>query len=185
MALPIEIPAELKQRAYDCYIHHRSVSLLAISELLGVSRVSFFRLRKAWGWPPRREAMRQALAAGASAGASFAPAIPCAPAPDPSTLRDAALSLAKAARTRIDALLSEQHSGGPIDHDKTARTLASYAKTLTAAQSLLEQEGLRLDDTERHEGSPRTIHELRDELAHHLERIVAEEEAAGRDGLLV
>ena len=32
---------------------------------------------------------------------------------------------------------------------------------------------------------PRNLDELRDELASHLERIVAEEEARGSDGLLV
>jgi len=170
------IPAEAKQRAYDFYLHHPSVSLAAIAAFLGVSRTWFFRLRKAWNWPPRREALQQG-------GEGRAPAGPGGPS---ATLREAALSLAQVTRARIDALVKEQHAAGEaVDHDRTARTLAAYAKTLTTAQVLLAQEGTRLDDDERSERPTRTIHELRDELARHLERVVAEEEARGRDGLLV
>ncbi len=102
-----------------------------------------------------------------------------------SGLREAALALAQVTRTRIEALVKEQHSARDTDHDKTARTLAAFAKTLTTAQALLEQEGTKLDETGQTEKPARTIHELRDELARHLERVVAEEEARGRDGLLV
>ena len=71
------------------------------------------------------------------------------------------------------------------DPAKTAQALASYAKTLTTAQALLKQEGSTLDDSEHHHESPRSIHELRDELARHLERVVAEEETRGSHGLVV
>lgn len=106
----------------------------------------------------------------------------------PSSLRAAAVALATATRSHISALVREQRAGR-TDHDKASKALASYAKTLTTAQALLEQESLRLDDDGHdhagHRDDARTIHELRDELARHLERIVAEEEACGRDGLLV
>ncbi len=95
------------------------------------------------------------------------------------------MSLVQVTRTRIDALVKDQHVNREIDHDKTARTLAAYAKTLTTAQALLEQEGSRLDDTGHDDRPRRTIHELRDELARHLERVIAEEESRGRDGLMV
>ena len=81
--------------------------------------------------------------------------------------------------------MEKQRSEGMDDHDRTARTLASYAKTLTTARALLEQEGSRLDETEQHDETPRSLHELRDELALHLERVIAEEEAQGSDGLLI
>jgi hypothetical protein len=100
-------------------------------------------------------------------------------------LREAALSLVQVTRARIDALVKEQHVNREIDHDKTARTLAAYAKTLTTAQAILEQEGSRLDETGHDEGPQRTIHDLRDELSRHLERVIAEEESRGCDGLLV
>jgi hypothetical protein len=185
----LEISADAKQRAYDYYVHHRSISLPAIAASLGVSTRSFSRLKQTWGWPPRRVAMKrsdqgQESETVASPSASFM-ATPADAASGPSTLREAALSLAQVTRIRIDALVKEQHSSRAIDHDKTARTLAAYAKTLTTAQALLEQEGSKLDECEHHERQPRTIHELRDELARHLERVVAEEEARGRDGILV
>ena len=178
MPLPIEISAEMKQRAFDYYIHHPSLRLRDIAVFLDVSPPTFRRLRKDWNWPPRPKAQQappsdSGIAEEAVAG------------PKPSALRDAALSLAQITRQRIDALAREQRRGRAMDHDKTARTLSAYAKTLTTAQALLEQEGLRRDDAEHDERPPRTIHELRDELALHLERIVAEEEARGRDGLLV
>lgn len=181
--------AALKRQAHDSYLGQPAISIAAIATVLGMSERSFYRKRKAWGWPPRREALnRKALKQTAE---SPADAIPPAPAPTktartsgPAALRKAALSLAQVTRERIDALVREQQEG-PIDHDRTARTLAAYAKTLTTAQALLEQEGTKLDENERTERPARSLHELRDELARHLERIVAEEEARGRDGLLV
>jgi len=168
-----EISADLRQRAYGYYAHHPTTSLKAIADFLGVSAWIFRRLRKTWNWPPRAEA---AMAGQAPDTAHSSPA---------NTLRDAALSLAQVTRTRIDALVREQRADTTEDHDRTARTLASYARTLTAAQSLLEQEGTSLDGHGHSDKPARSLHELRDELAHHLERVIAEEEARGRDGLLV
>jgi hypothetical protein len=169
-----QISADLRRRAYDYYAHHPEISLKAIADFLGVSAWTFRRLRKTWSWPPRAEA------------AKTGPASDAAPSSPRRTLRDAALSLAQVTRMRIDALVREQRDEASEDHDRTARTLASYARTLTAAQSLLEQEGTPLDGHHEHSDKPtRSIHELRDELARHLERVIAEEEARGRDGLLV
>jgi AraC-like DNA-binding protein len=178
----IEIPEAARQRAYDYYVDHPKISLEAIATHLGVSRSTFRRLRQAWGWPPRRD-----VKAGAETGVKCAASadLPVGrPAPS-SSLQEAALSLVQVTRTRIDALVKEQHVKREIDHDKTARTLAAYAKTLTTAQALLEQEGSRLDETGHDDRPRRTIHELRDELARHLERVIAEEESRGCDGLLV
>jgi hypothetical protein len=170
MASAIDIPAEKKQQAHDYFINHPTVSLQDIATFLGVSLSTFKRLRRRWNWPSREDVVA-------------APR----PAPEevPSSLREAALALAQVARSHIDALVKEQRTRRTVDHDKCARALASYAKTLTTAQALLEQEGSTLDDSEHHDDAPRTIHDLRDELARHLERIVAEEEARGSDGLLV
>ncbi|HZH53259.1 MAG TPA: hypothetical protein VEZ16_15420 [Microvirga sp.] len=168
-----DIPAEVRQRAYEYYVHHPEIALNAIADFLGVSVWVFRRLREAWAWPSRREAMK---AAAQDAHA----------APSPKrTLREAALSLAQVTRTRIDALIRRRNADDAEDHDRTARALASYARTLTAAQSLLEQEGTSPDDSGQPEKPTRSLHELRDELARHLERVIAEEEARGRDGLLV
>jgi len=183
MSLTSKISAEQRQKAYDYFVHHPSISLQAIATFLGVCPSTFFRLRKNWGWPPRQEAISQAHGSeeassdeASLAAGEFAPS---------SSLRAAALSLAQVTRVQIRALVKEHRAGRIEDHDKTARTLASYAKTLTTAQALLEQEGSRLDETEQHEETSRSIHELRDELARHLDRIIAEEEASGGDSLLV
>lgn len=165
--------ADLRQRAYDYYARHPEITLGAIASILGVSRCTFLRLRKKWGWPSRRELLNGGVPPDA------------APASARETLRDAALSLAQVTRTRIDALVGDQHAARTDDHDRTARTLASYARTLAAAQSLLEQEGKTLDGHGQPDKPARSLHELRDELARHLERVIAEEEARGRDGLLV
>ncbi|MBF9232048.1 hypothetical protein [Microvirga alba] len=179
----VEVTADMKQRAYDYYVHHPSVSLRAIAAFLGVSSATFLRMRKAWGWTSRDDAMAQAKQV--SEGMALADPPAEAAIAGGSSLRDAALSLVQVTRSRIEALMKEQRSARAMDHDKAARTLAAYAKTLTTAQALLEQESTTLDEAEPTDEHPRSIHELRDELARHLERIVAEEEAAGRDGLLV
>jgi len=178
MSLPIAISAEMQQRAFDYYIHHPSLPLREIAVFLGVSQPAFRRLRQGWNWPARPKGQKASAPDIGAADAALS-------APNRNALQDAALALAQITRQRIDALAKAQRKGRAMDHDKTARTLAAYAKTLTTAQALLEQEGSRRDDAEHHEKPPRTIHELRDELARHLERIVAEEEAGGSDGLLV
>jgi hypothetical protein len=187
MPFAIVIPADKQRQAYDYYVNHPSKSVQDIIRFLGVSPSTFARLRDRWGWPRRADAMTLNAADRAGGGGLVEGEDPANAASPLSSLR-AAVALATATRSHISALVREQRAGR-TDHDKASKALASYAKTLTTAQALLEQESLRLDDDEHdHTGNrddPRTIHELRDELARHLERIIAEEEACGRDGLLV
>lgn len=180
MSVKIEISAEQRQQAYDYYVHHPAITLKTIATFLGVGTKTLARLRKDWNWPPRREALAQNrdIDSGQVEEADQRTTAT-------SSLREAALSLARVTRSHIEALVKEQRRKRGVDHDKTARTLVSYAKTLTAARALLEQEGSTLDDSEPQTQTARSLHELRDELARHLERIIAEEEALGRDGLLV
>jgi hypothetical protein len=183
MIAKLDISDGLRRQAFDYYARHAGVTLNAIAVFLGVNRHRFLSLRREWNWPPRSEAMAAARAdPGASdRGSDRGPDTP----PATTSLRDAAASLALATRVRLNALIADQAAISHIDHDRTARTLAAYAKTLTIAQSLLEQEETDLHEPGADEGAPRSLHELRDELAAHLERIVAEEEARGSDGLLV
>lgn len=185
MSAKIEISAEQRGQAYAYYTDHPKVSLRDIANFLGMSTTTLRHLRKQWNWPPRAEALTANENRSASMFEAADSAASLETVTDDFALRDAALSLAQVTRSHIDALVKQQRKGKAVDHDRTARTLASYAKTLTAARALLEQEGSTLDATEHHTKSARSIHELRDELAHHLERIIAEEEALGRDGLLV
>lgn len=181
----IDIPAGQQQQAYEYYCRQPAVPLETIATFLGVSPSTFRRLRKGWGWPSRREALAQRsgrLAATNAAGELNEPdGKPVAGA----SLRDAALALSQVTRAHLDAFVDEQRAGRDFDHDKAARTLASFAKTLTTAQALLDQDGSEPACTEDRHDDARSIHDLRDELARHLERIVAEEEARGGDGLLV
>jgi nucleotide-binding universal stress UspA family protein len=178
----IEIPDDKRQQAYLYYTSHPNLGLKDIEAYLGVGASTFVRLRERWGWPPRHAALAQndlSKASQDTADVAIEHAVAA------TSLREAARSLARATRTQINALMEKQRSEGMEDHDKLARTLASYAKTLTTARALLEQEGARLDETEQHDDNPRSLHELREELARHLERVIAEEEARGSDGLLI
>jgi hypothetical protein len=179
----IDISDEQRQQAWDYYAREPKRSLDDIHTLLRVSRSTFVRLRQRWGWPPRHAALNENALSKAAKDAGGVAGIAKAAA---ASVNDAARALAQATRVQIDALMDEQRTGRAKDHDKTARRLASYAKTLAAARALLEQEGSTLDDTEPHDNRPRrSLHELREELARHLDRVIAEEESRGRDGLLV
>jgi len=178
----IEISDEQRRKAWELYAREPGRSLEEIEAFLQVSRSTFVRLRRRWSWPPRQAALAEnALSKAAGNQGGVAALAPAAAA----SLSDAARALAQATRAQINALMDEQRSGRAADHDKTSRRLASYAKTLAAARALLEQEGSKLDEPEHHDKPRRSLHELRDELARHLDRVVAEEEARGRDGLLV
>jgi len=178
----IEVPDEMKQQAWEIYATEPKRRLAEIRALLGVKASTFVRQRQRWGWPSRRAALDAhalSLAAKHEGGVTGLRRAAAA------SLNDAARALAQATRAQIDALMDEQRGGRAKDHDKTARRLASYAKTLAAARALLEQEGSSLDESEQHDTPRRSLHELRDELARHLERVIAEEEARGSDGLLI
>ncbi len=185
MAAAIEVSAEQKRRAYDYYFNCPSMNLHEIAARIDVSRRTFVRLRDSWGWPHRKVALalkdRDAVEAAVEGSVDDAPETASAAA----ALRDTARSLARVTKSQIKALVKEQRAGRVTSHAKTAQILASYAKTLMTAQALLEQEGSPLDDHEHHDRPRRSLHELRDELAHHLNRVIAEEEARGCDGILV
>ncbi|MBA1158068.1 hypothetical protein [Microvirga mediterraneensis] len=178
----IDVTDEQRQQAWEIYAREPSKHLPDIHKLLGVSASHFARMRQRWGWPSRHAALEaNALSKAARNEGGVAGLHKAAEA----SVNDAARALAQATRVQIDALMDEQRTGRAKDHDKTARRLASYARTLAAARALLEQEGSPLDDSEHHDKPRRSLNELRDELAHHLNRVIAEEEARGCDGILV
>ncbi len=179
----IEVSDELKQQAWEWYAREPERNLPDIRALLGVGAGTFVRMRQRWGWPSRQGALEQNALSKAGRDHSGVAGLATAAA---ASLNDAARALAQATRVQIDALMDEQRTGRAKDHDKTARRLASLARTLAAARALLNKEGTSLDGHEPINDEPRrSIHELRDELAHYLDRVIAEEEARGRDGLLV
>jgi len=184
MNATLNLTPDMQRQAFDYYACHESVTLSAIAVYLGIDRKTFWSLRRKWGWPPRAEALASARGGGPPASTFGDRHRPDEALPQRS-LREAAASLAHVTSLRLDALIGEQIAQADIDHDRTARILAAYAKTLTIAQSLLDQEETDPHEPEPDGRKPRNLDELRDELASHLERIVAEEEAAGSDGLLV
>jgi hypothetical protein len=179
----IEVTDEQRQQAWEIYAREPDKHLPDIQAFLGVSAGTFVRMRQRWGWPHRHVALNEnALSKAAKDDGGVAGIATAAVA----SVNDAARALAQATRVQIDTLMDEQRRGQAKDHDKTARRLASYAKTLAAARALVEQESSPLDDTEPHDNRPRrSLHELREELARHLDRVIAEEESRGRNGLLV
>ncbi|NBJ11495.1 hypothetical protein [Microvirga arsenatis] len=179
----IEIDDERKRQAWEIYARQPDKHLPEIRAFLGVSAGTFVRMRKRWGWPQRQVALNEnALSKAAKDEGGVAGLAKAAAA----SVHDAARALAQATRAQIATLMDEQRTGRANDHDKTARRLASYAKTLAAARALVEQESSPLDDSEPHDNRPRrSLHELREELSRHLDRVIAEEEARGGDGLLV
>ncbi len=179
----IEVTDEQRQQAWEIYARQPEKHLPEIQTFLGVSAGTFVRMRERWGSPARRAALdANAMSMAAKDEGGVAGLAKAAVA----SVNDAARALAQATRVQIDTLMDEQRRGQAKDHDKTARRLASYAKTLAAARALLEQESSPLDDSEPHDNRPRrSLHELREELARHLDRVIAEEESRGRDGLLV
>ncbi|MGO4704535.1 hypothetical protein AB4072_02005 [Microvirga sp. 2MCAF38] len=175
----MQIAPRLKKRAHELYVHNPELSIAAIATMLGMTGATFRRYREAWGWPPRREALAAARQKKEAAGSDAAkgeemilvPSSRAAP-----NLRDAALSLVQITQSRIDELIAKHSAGQAQDHDKTAKILADYAKTLTTAQALLKHETTKRDEVACDDEDSRSIHELRDELGRHLERLVAEEE---------
>ncbi|QRM28163.1 hypothetical protein [Microvirga sp. VF16] len=185
MAVAIEVSAEQKRRAYEYYFNCPSMNLHEIAARIDVSRRTFVRLRDSWGWPHRAAALALKDRDGVDAAVEGRADDPSEALSAPAALRDTARSLARVTKSQIKALVKEQRAGRVTSHAKTAQILASYAKTLMTAQALLEQEGSPLDESEHHSKPRRSLHELRDELAHHLNRVIAEEEARGCDGILV
>lgn len=182
MSSRIEIPDEKRRQAYVDYVSAPERTVYDIAADLGVGISTFYRLKKRWDWPPRLGVLAENEVSKTTKDSTDGLPGSAAAA---TSLREAARSLARATRSQINALMEQQRCGSIDDHDRIARTLASYAKTLTTARALLEQEGSTLDETEHQDETPRSLHELRDELARHLERVIAEEEARGSDGILI
>lgn len=150
-----------------------------IAAMLGIHPRTLQRRARQYQWPPRGTR---------AAPEGEEPVDPAAPPPAPLDFAAVAQALARsvlAAIRRLDA----QSRDRSADPEKVARSFATLAKTLGAAQSLQAQrtraphEDRSAHDTDG-EPPPRSLEELRDELARHLDRIIADEEAAGSDDFL-
>jgi hypothetical protein len=93
--------------------------------------------------------------------------------PPPLDLDRVAQALGRNALQQLESLEAAV-ARGKADPERAARTLASLGRTLAAARAMEQKGGDPVDDDAEPPG--RTLEDLRQELARHLDRLVAEEE---------
>jgi hypothetical protein len=202
------IAAAAKDRAWHAYRcePHRSLADIAAVEL-GVARETFRRWRIGWGWPPRAGAVAAARRELALRLPGLDPALTAMvplsllAAADPggrASVEDSHAEDSRAkdldfkdldfkdlARRMRRLLFGHLDRFAPGDFDRTTKTLATIPKTVEAIQALerlaaAAREPADDPDGSRHdEPPPRSLEELRQELARHLDRL-ADEEALER-----
>ncbi|HEY8382755.1 MAG TPA: hypothetical protein VIL09_11465 [Microvirga sp.] len=171
-------------RARHAFEHERERTLGEIARTeLGVSPRTFRNWRRQWRWPPRaqcvaasqRVARRTALGIELAQAAVPLAALQAAVPPEdegPADRAAIAARLARAVRAQLDGFAPADAA----DPERAARTLASLVKTLGAADALARQGEGRPHDDEPDDGAPRSLEELRQELARRLERLVQDED---------
>ncbi len=175
------------------YATRPDLTLRAIARHFGVSDFTLRHRIKQWNWPPRLEALAPArremarrldgLAPGLGdvvpfrvAQAAVAGDAPAAPL----DLTRVAHALGRNALKQLDGLEAAL-ALGQAEPERAARTLASLSRTLAAARALEQKGGVSVDDDA---DPPRSLDDIRQELARHLDRLVEEEElerSFGRD----
>jgi hypothetical protein len=193
MSTSLSIDEAALAKAWHAYIHepHRTLVEIARTEL-GLGRAAFAHRRAAWRWPKRHIAVAAARAEVARRLPGLDPALSAAVplalvAQD--TQPDGIADFGAVARS-LRSLLLRQLQGlepEPGDLDRTARTLQTIPKTVDAIQALERLQGpaahgsfhdATSDDAganDPDEPPPRSIEELRQELAGHLDRLAQEE----------
>jgi hypothetical protein len=186
MTKKIDFTAADKEAAWAMYATRADLRLADIATHFGVS-ISTIRVRvREWQWPPRllalapsrREAARriEGLEAGQP---TLAPVsvlqIPARQEPlAPLDLDIVAQSLGRNALQQLESLEAAV-ARGKADPERAARTLASLSRTLAAARAMECKGGAPVDDDDD-EPAGRSLEDIRQELARHLDRLVAEEE---------
>ena len=192
MSAVATIAESAKRKAWHAYVQepHRSLRDIAAVEL-GLDPRAFRRRRAQWGWPARHAAI---TAERLEVERRLPGVDPALAAMVPLSVLDAANAdrsrppaFAEVARRLRRVLLTqlEDLEPGPGDLDRTVKILATIPKSVDAIRALE-----RLDDpapgnaadpdgADHDEPPPRSLEELRQELARHLDRL-AEEEALER-----
>ncbi len=174
----------MRRQAFDYYVRHESVTLERHRD---VSRGR--RRRRSWpapamGLAAAREAIAAAAARAASRRLRSATASPTSRAAPRRACGRRPRPWRGSPGLRLDALIGEQAR-------RRHRSRSHRAHAVRLRQDIDHRaiaSGPGRDgphEPEADDQQPRSLDELRDELASHLERIVAEEEARGSDGLLV
>jgi transposase-like protein len=186
----IEFTAEDREAAWAMYATRPDLTVRAIAAHFGVSVFTLRRRIKQWNWPPRLEALAPArreaarrlegLEPGLSNVVPFrvAQAAAADDAHAPLDLARVAQALGRNALQQLDSLEAAV-ARGEADPERAARTLASLSRTLAAARALEHKGGGSVDD----DAEPaRSLEDIRQELARHLDRLVAEEGLERRFG---
>lgn len=195
MTFPKPVTEAAKARAWHAFLHQRDRTLEEIARTeLGLGKDAFAARRAAWGWPARHLAVAAMRGEVSRRLPGLDPALAAA-VPLPLLAFDAAeggtVEPAVVARRLRNLLLGQLQTlePEPGDLERTARTLMTIPKTVDAIHALERLQGpaAHADTTsaDRDGGSqdeqpPRSLEELRQELARHLDRL-AEEEAMERD----
>jgi hypothetical protein len=93
--------------------------------------------------------------------------------PAPIDLARVAAALGRSALQQLESLEAEV-ARGKATPERAARTLASLSRTLAAARAMEQKGGGPVDD-DADEPPARSLEDIRQELARHLDRLVAEE----------
>ena len=185
MPRPIAFTEDDREAAWAMYSTRADLTCGDIAAHFGVSRSTLRARMREWRWPPRlqalatirREAARQLE--GLEPGLRKAVPLSALQAPEtaqerpPLDLARVAQALGRSALQQLESLEAEV-ARGEATPERAARTLASLSRTLAAARALEQTGGAPVDDDD--DEPPRSLDDIRQELARHLDRLVAEEE---------
>lgn len=189
-----DIADAAKDRAWDAFRCEPHRNLDDIAAELGIGRTTLRRRRIEWGWPPRNEAVaaanREAVRRLPGLDPDLAAMVPLGVLDAAEADPGAAMSFRDLAR-RLRRMLF-----GQLDHikprpghfDRTLKTLAAIPKTVDAIQALerldvpASDNAADPDGADHDEPPPRSLDELRQELARHLDRLEQEEALERRFG---
>jgi hypothetical protein len=186
MTKRIEFTAEDREAAWSMYSTRADLTCDDIAAHFGVSEFTLRDRMRSWDWPPRlqalarvrREAARRleglepGLRKAVPLSVLQAPAADAEP-PPPIDLARVAAALGRSALQQLESLEAEV-ARGKATPERAARTLASLSRTLAAARAMEQKGGGPVDDDDD-EPPARSLEDIRQELARHLDRLVAEE----------
>jgi hypothetical protein len=182
-----------KDRAWHAFRCEPHRSLDDIAAELGIGRTTLHHRRIEWGWPPRNEAVAAAHRDAADRLPGLDPALAAmvplgvlAAGADPGgamNFRDLARRLRRMLFGQLDDIKPK-----PGHFDRILKTLGTIPKTVDAIQALERLDVLASDNAADPDGAdhdeppPRSLDELRQELARHLDRLEQEEALERRFG---
>ena len=185
MTRKIDFTAADKEAAWAMYSTRADLTLGDIAAHFGVSVRTIRARTREWQWPTRlialapsrRDAACRVQESGLNRPTGSANVIPLPGRDEPPRLLDldrVAQALGRNALQQLESLEAEV-ARGQADPERAARTLASLSRTLAAARAMEQKGGGPVDDDDD-EPPGRSLEDLRQELARHLDRLVAEED---------